>query len=70
MYNHIFIYNLFIKSTIFIQREVILRVAKFFWSTGNKNIIVAKEILQAGHLSIKKRHDEEDLNRSIQNYNQ
>lgn len=36
--------------TTVIQRKVILGVAEFLRSTCNEDIVVAKEILKAGHL--------------------
>lgn len=36
--------------TILIQREVVLCVAEFLWSACNEDVIIAKEILEAGDL--------------------
>lgn len=36
--------------TILVQREVILGIAEFLWSTCNENVVITKEILQAGNL--------------------
>lgn len=40
--------------TVVIQREVILGVAEFLWSTRDENIVVTKEILKASNLLCRK----------------
>lgn len=42
--------------TIFIQRKVILSIAKFFRTTGNKYIVITKEIMETGYLWRKQNH--------------
>lgn len=42
--------------TIFIQRKVILSIAKFFRTTGNKHIVVTKKIMKTGYLWRKQKH--------------
>lgn len=39
-----------VSITAFIQGKVILRIAEFFWTTGDKHIIIPKEIVETGHL--------------------
>lgn len=39
-----------VPLTIIIQREVILGIAEFLWSTCNEDIIITEEILKAGNL--------------------
>lgn len=39
-----------VPLTIIIQREVILGIAEFLWSTRNEDIIITEEILKAGNL--------------------
>lgn len=43
--------------TVVIQREVILGVAEFLWSTRDENIVVTKEILKASNLLCRKTKD-------------
>lgn len=42
--------------TIFIQRKVILSIAKLFRTTGNKHIVITKEIMETGYLWREQRH--------------
>lgn len=48
-------YNSVVVLTIFIQRKVILSIAKFFRTAGNKHIIITKEIMETGYLQRKQR---------------
>lgn len=43
-----------IHLTAFIQQEIIL-VTELFWSTCNKNVIIAKKILKAHHLKAERK---------------
>lgn len=42
--------------TAFIQGKVILCVAEFFWTAGDKHIIIPKEIVETGHLQREQSH--------------
>lgn len=45
------------RLTVVIQREVILGVAEFLWSTRDENIVLTKEILKASNLLCRKTKD-------------
>lgn len=42
--------SLTVMLTVVIQREIVLSVAKFLRSACNEDVVVAKEILEAGNL--------------------
>lgn len=55
-------YVIFLESnqlTTFIQHQVVM-VAELLWSTGHKNVLITKEILQTCHLGMKAQTNKRD----------